>query len=254
MENEEAECVNAVQKGFQIVEALKSIEEAGVTEVSREVDMPKSTTHNYLKTLESSGMVINHDGHYRLSLKFLDLGGYARNHLEIYQAGKDEIDNLAEETGELANLLVEENGKGVYIYQAEGENTVPVDTWIGKRTHLTVTALGKAILAHYSRDHVEEILDRHGLPELNDNTITDPETFYSELSRVSDRGVAFDDEERLDGIRCVAAPVRDADGAVLGAISVAGPTHRLTGDYYEEELPERVLQAANVTELGVMYS
>uniref|UniRef100_UPI003EBCF134 IclR family transcriptional regulator domain-containing protein n=1 Tax=Halarchaeum sp. P4 TaxID=3421639 RepID=UPI003EBCF134 len=85
-------------------------------------------------------------------------------------------------------------------------------------------------------------------------TITDEEELFAELERTRERGYAIDDEERLRGLRCVAAPILSNEDRVLGAVSIAGPTNRLQGELFEEELPERLLETVNVIELNVTYS
>jgi DNA-binding IclR family transcriptional regulator len=254
MSPEGQDTIGATVKTFRIVEGLKELNGAGISELANHLDMPKSSVHNYLHTLEDLGYVDCLEGEYCVGLRFLDLGGYVRNHCEIFDAAKDEADTLAEETGELVNVLVEEHGYGVHIYRAAGTHAVPIDTRIGKHTALSTTALGKAILAHLPEDRVDEIVDRHGLPQPTPNAIGDRQTLFEQLETIRERGYARDDEERLNGIRCVAAPVQTADGEVLGAVSVAGPTHRMKGDRFDRELPDRVLQASNVIELNVTYS
>lgn len=246
--------VGATVKTFSIVEGLQELDGAGISELAEHLDMPKSSVHNYLHTLEDLGYVICHEGQYWVGLRFLDLGGYIRSHYRVFQAGQDEADNLAEETGELVNIAVEEHGNGVPLYRSAGNRAVPIDTRIGKRLYLSTTALGKAILAHLPENRVDEIIDRHGLPRMTNNTICDRETLFEELATIRKQGYAYDDEERLNGVRCVAAPVQTEDGEVVGSISVSGPTHRMKGDRFERELPERVLQASNVIELNVTYS
>lgn len=250
----ESNHVKSVQKTTDIVEALQDLHVAGVTELANRLDMPKSSVYNYLQSLAATGYVTADDGRYRLSLRFLDLGAHTRNQERIYEAGRDEVDNLAEETDELVNILVEEQGRGVYIYRSSGDRDVPVDTRIGKRAHLTTTALGKAILAQYPRSDVEEIVDEHGLPRRTENTITDREVLFEELEIIAETDIAFDREERLEGIKCIATTIHGNDGQVLGAISVSGPAHRMKGQRYEEDLPEQILQAANMIELKAKYS
>ena len=252
--NEEAKHpVKAARTTLRVVEALEDLGGAGVTEVAERVDLPKSSVHNYLSTLREEGYVVKDGSEYRVGLRFLGLGASARLRHPVYEIAKSEVAKLARQTGELANLAVEENGQAVYIYRETGEQAVKVDAHTGHRIPLHNTALGKAILAHLPRSRVETILDHHGMPRTTPNTITDRGDLFEELESIRDRGVAFDREERLQGLRCVAAPILNAD-RLEGAISVAGPISRLKGERFREELPEQVLDAANVVELNVTYS
>ncbi|WP_424002282.1 IclR family transcriptional regulator [Haloarcula salina] len=246
--------VKSVETTFKILNGLKDLGGAGVTELSRHLDLPKSTIHNYLSTLEQEEYIVNDDGRYRVGLRFLELGAYSRHRQKLFRIAKPEADRLAEETGELANVLVEEHGRGSYLYRARGEQAVQVKAHVGTRVPLHSTALGKAILAHLPEERVDTIVERHGLGDETDNAVTTREELRESLESVREAGVAFDDEERLDGLRCVAAPVLDNDGNVLGAISVSGPTNRFRDDRFTEELPQKVLEVANVIELNVTYS
>ena len=246
--------VKSVERTFRIIGGLQELGGAGVTELSKHLDLPKSTVHNYLSTLEQEAYVVKADDEYRVGLRFLEHGAYARNQSQIFEIARPELDRLADETGELCNLLVEEHGKGTYLYRTRGENAVRVKEHVGNRVCLHSTALGKAILAHLSTERVDEIIERHGLPETTERTVTNRDELLDTLAETRDRGVAFDDEERLSGLRCVAAPVLSNDDRVLGAISVSGPSHRFEDHRFREELPKRVLETANVLELNVTYS
>lgn len=245
--------VQAAQTTIRIVEALHEHEGVGVTELADELEYPKSSIHNYLSTLHQEGYVVKEDDEYHVSLQFLDIGSFARHRRQIYEIAKPEVTQLARDTGELANLLVEEHGEGVYIYREQGENAVEVDSYTGQRVYLHNTALGKAILAHMPRGHVEDIVDTHGLPATTDKTVTDRETLFERLDDIKDRGVAFDDEERLRGLRCVAVPILTQNDDVEGAISVAGPSSRFRGEWFREELPDRLRNAVNIIELNITY-
>jgi DNA-binding IclR family transcriptional regulator len=246
--------VQATRTSLAVLETLKRLDGAGVTAVAEELGIPKSTTHNHLRTLVDEGYVVAEEDGYRPSLRFLEFGEATRHRLSVYGTGEPEVRRLAEETGELANMAVEERGWGVYVARASGSDAVQVDVFAGMHVHLHCTALGKALLAHLSDARVDEILDRHGLPELTDETITDRETLHEELATVRERGYAYDRGERLPGIRCVAAPVVDPDGRVLAALSVSGPSTRMQGDRFHEEIPELLVSAANVVEINVTYA
>ncbi|MFC7076878.1 IclR family transcriptional regulator [Haloarcula halophila] len=246
--------LQSVTTTFEILNALKALDGAGVTELARHLDIPKSTVHNYLSTLEQEEYVVREDTEYRVGLRFLELGAYARHVQQLFEIAKPEVDRLAEETGELANLLVEEHGRGSYLYRTYGDQAVRVKAHVGTRVPLHTTALGKAILAFLSPEEVDEIVDRHGLDAPTEQSISSREELDEALAEIRDRGVAFDDEERIDGLRCVAAPVRDDGDEVIGAISASGPTNRLQGDRFREELAQKVLEVANVIELNVTYS
>ncbi|WP_331233335.1 IclR family transcriptional regulator [Natronorarus salvus] len=247
--------VNAATTAFTVVDGLKQLEGAGVTELSDYLEIPKSTVHSYLSTLEREGYVVKDGGEYHVGVRFLEYGASARRRADIYEAAKPEVDRLAEETGNLANLMVEEHGWGIYLHRGMGERAVrPIDTQVGTRVHLHSTAMGKAILAHLPEGRVEAIVEERGLPQMTRRTVTDREELAAELEAIRERGYAIDDGELVEGLRCVGAPVLGDAGHVFGAVSVAGPARRFDGSYLVEEMPERVMEAANVVTLNLTYS
>lgn len=254
MSQQGTKSVKSVETALRVIEALRDHDGAGVTQLAAEMDQPNSTIHNHLKTLERNEYIVNDGGTYRIGTRFLKLGARTRDHHPIYEVARPEVDRIAEETGELSGLVIEEHGRGVFLYRAKGEQAVHVDTYPGKRIYLHGAALGKALLAELPESRVDEIIDRHGLPALTENTITDPDELHEELEAIRQRGIAFDDEERLAGLRSVAAAVTTDSGDVLGAISVAGPTSRLRDDRFRQEIPDVVRSAVNVINLNVTYS
>jgi DNA-binding IclR family transcriptional regulator len=249
-----ADTIEATATSFRIIEALKRLDGAGVTDVADELGIAKSTVHNHLQTLEAEEYITREGDTYRVGLRFLELGEYTRNRMDIYEKARPEVRSLAEETGEMANAAVEEHGEGVYVTRAEGTQAVSVDTYAGKRVKLHCTALGKTILAELPESRVEEILAVHGLPARTENTITDPAELHAELDDIRERGYAYDREERLPGLRCVAAPVVAEDGTLVAALSVSGPTTRIQGERFHDEIPELLRSAANVVEINMAYS
>lgn len=246
--------VQAAGTTFQIIETLHELNGAGVAELADHLDMPKSTVHDHLQTLTEAEYLINDNGTYHIAARFLELGGFARSQMKLYQVATPEIKKLAEETGEHANLMIEEHGVGIYLNKFKGSDAVTIDTHIGKRIHLHKTALGKAILAYMDESEVDAIIDRHGLPAETDQTITDEEELKTELAEIRDRGYAIDDEERVLGLRCIAAPVCDKDENPLGSVSVSVPTNRFNDEMFMEKIPNSVLSTANVIEVNMIYS
>lgn len=250
----EENTITATKTSLRIVEALKRLDGAGTTAVANDLGIAKSTVHNHLQTLVDEGYITKEGNAYHVGLRFLELGEYKRNRMDIYETARPEVVSLAEKTGEMANAAVEEHGEGVYIARAEGTEAVSVDTYAGKRMNLHCTALGKTILAELPEGRVDDIIETHGLPVRTENTITDRAELKTELADIRERGHAYDREERLPGLRCVAAPVTSEDGEPVAALSVSGPTSRIKGDLFREEIPEMLQSAVNVVEINLVYS
>lgn len=244
--------VQATETSLKIIEALKN-ENASISELARDLDISKSTIHNHVHTLEKNGYLVKmDDGQYRLGLILFDLGEYARENISLYNAAIPVVDELVEKTGEKAQIMVEEHGKGYYVHRSQGN--MAMATRAGREADLHCTSAGKAALAHMPESKVCEIIEEHGLERYTKNTITDPDELFEALEKIREKGVAYNDEERLKGLRAVGTPVLDEDGSLLGTISVSGPTTRMKGSRYQEEIPELLKQSANVVTIRVKYS
>ncbi|QZP39758.1 IclR family transcriptional regulator [Halobaculum magnesiiphilum] len=246
--------VKSLGTGFEIVAAIEDMEDAGITDISRETGIAKSTVHDHLKTMVENKYVIKRGNTYELSLKFLTHGGRKRDEMDLYQVARPEIRDLANETGELVNLVTEEHGLGVYLDLKRGDNAVNLDSYLGKREYLHSTAVGKTILAHRPEEFVDDVVKNYGLPAETSNTVATREELDNRLETIRSRGYAIDQEERLPGLCCVAAPITDGSDYALGSISISGPKSRMQEDRLNTELADRVSQVANVVEVNLAYS
>lgn len=244
--------IKTTKRSFELIEGLKEMGGAGVTELANRLDMSKSVVHNHLNTLRDEEYVVKRNDKYALSLKFLELGGYTRKQMPIYTAAREPMAQLAEETGELINLMTESSGYGVYLYRAKGDNAVDLNTYTGFQTHLHITALGKSIMSQLSEEEWMGYVEKRGLPAATENTITDTEALRERLRQIEEQGYTIDNSERLEGVRCVAAPIEGQEG-VAGAISVSAPEGRLSLEQAREETQRKVRNTANVIELEMRY-
>jgi len=244
--------VNAVQRAFEVIGVLREFGTVRIADVADELDMATSTAHVHLKTLESVGYVVQVDNGYRLGLRFLRDGAVARNELQAYSTAKSEIDDLADTTGEVANLGVEENGQRVITYQSEGSEAVYDNALVGEYTNMHWTALGKAILAGLPSEYVTQIIDYHGLPTATENAIGGAEQLRDELRTINQQGYALEDEERRTGIRSIVTPIT-IDDRVVGAVSLSGPKERFHDDRIEDELLPILKDSTNVIEVKIAY-
>lgn len=238
---------------FEVVHALQELGPARLSDIATHLELAESTTHRHLQTLSELRYVSRDGERYQLGLRFVRLGQCARRRDPAYEMVEPYVETLAEETDERAQFVVEDHGLGTYLHMATGSRAVRVGFGVGRQIHLHCSSAGKTILAHATRERVDEIVDRWGLPGHTDHTITDRETLYEELEAIRERGVALNREEHIEGINAAAVPVK-RNGTVLGALAVAGPSHRLAGDRLEETLPNEMLAAANELELNLTYS
>jgi DNA-binding IclR family transcriptional regulator len=245
--------VQTTKKSFEVVDELIQQKEATLDELTTALDMPKGTLHGHLKTLVDLEFVNNDRGTYRPTLKFLNYGSRIRNNNELFQVARTELNQLSQDTGEHATLILEEEGRGVIYHIVEGDHPSKLITSAGSRTYLHTNSCGKAMLAAMSRDRVEEIIDEHGLPAQTNQTITSRDALFEELKQIRQRGYATNKDEALKGMKAVGASLENIDDDVIGAVSVFGPTRRLDNARLTAELPQRVQEAANVIEVNYNY-
>ena len=246
--------VNAVRTACDILDVLQSRERAGVTEIAEEVGMAKGAVHRHLTTLDDCEYIVNEDGEYRLSLRYLDMANQVKEMVGNYDVITGELQNLAAETDEIAQFATEEHGWVTYVYKASSESGVQTASSAGKREYMHSTALGKAMMAEMSDDRVSDILNRRGMPTKTRYTFTNEPDLLADLKAVRERGYALDNEENIEGLRCIAMPVTDPESGVFGAVSISGPSSRMTDERIDERLAETLARSTNVIEINSKFS
>lgn len=225
--------VKSVSRALDII-TLVSLKKGGlgVTEIAKQIDINKSSVYRILSTLVQYGYIEQDGdtGKYKLGYKFLEISSKLLESIDLRAEARPFLQELENETNEVIHLVVYDQGEVVYIEKLEGNETLRMHSKVGKRAPMHCTSVGKAILAHLPLNVVIDILDRKGMPVHTDKTITDKDEFLKELSQVRQNGYALDLEENEYGITCVAAPIFDHLGKVIAAVSISGPTMRMTED------------------------
>ncbi|MDG5778578.1 IclR family transcriptional regulator [Haloarculaceae archaeon H-GB1-1] len=252
--SESPRTLSTVETTVGVLTALRDCDGATVSELADRLDLSRPGVYKHLATLAECDLVVQRGDTYHLALHLLPLGQYVRHGDPLYRSSETVVEVLAAETGGFVHLTAEEYGRGIHVRTASGEHGVGItyhDAGLERPDYLHCTATGKAILATYSRERVDAILDEHGLPEKTDDTITSRARLHETLETIRERGYAVNDEEELAGLRAVGAPITPTDSDVLGAISVSGPVSRLSGETFAETLPMSVIEVANVIEVTV---
>lgn len=237
---------------FSIIERLQRSEGAGVTEISNDLNISKSTVHGHLVTLLKHGFATKRGQQYHLGLEFFKYGQHVRSEIDIFQAGTFAVDRLEQMTGEMAWLTTHENGRVMYIYGRSGENDINPNTLLGTWVHMHYNSGGKAILAYLSEERIDEIVDQHGLPSRTSNTITSRKRLHKECEQIREQGYALNLSEDLNGIHAIGIPLL-FNGEIQGALSVAGPAHRLPKKRCEGEVFDQLRAATDEIELNLAY-
>lgn len=228
--------VQSVDRALAILELLANgAGEMGVTELGDRLGVHKSTAFRLVATLMEHGLVEQNPAtsKYLLSSGLLRLAGAVAAPQNLVRLARPVLQALAEETGETVNLSVREDDQVVSIDQITAPRLVVNVDWVGKQTPLHATSTGKVFLAHLSHEELEGVLARP-LERLTPRTVVRPEELRQQLARVRREGYAYTIGELELGLSAVAAPARSADGQVVAAVSVAGPSFRVT----EESIPE----------------
>ena len=242
--------LNTIENAVEILETLQELDGAGVTELAEQFDLTKGTMHTYLKTLDRQGLLVKNGTEYRVSLKVFEIGGRVRDGLAMYTSGRDPADRLAEDTGELVHLALEQQGVIHYVYQIHGSEAMKTTTPVGHTRPLHATAAGKTILAMLSDERRDALLQCCRFQALTAHTIDEREDLIEELDQVKERGYAINDREEIVGSRTLATPVSDSTGEVVGAVCLSGPASRFQEAYVSELVPQ-VKETANHIEVNL---
>ena len=241
---EEKSTAPALTKGFAILGLVAQEPGLSFAAIRTKLGMPNSSCHHLVTTLCRLGALqMQPDRGYVLGLRLFELGSIAASQRRLGEFALPALKLLAQETRLTCHLGVMEGNEAVYLLKVEGNNEIRVNTWEGKRLSLHSSSLGKVLLAWLPTAELEKKLGNLNWETKTVNTIATAEVLRSHLEEVRKRGWAFDDEEDIANLRCVAAPIVDADGRVVAAISAVGTILNISKDRFES-LAEQVCRTA----------
>ncbi len=221
---------------------------ASLADLSRDLDLSRSTVHGLLATLRLHGLIAQDDhGHYVLGIKLFELGSVAVSRLDLRAVAGPILDRLVNEFQETVHLVVGDGLDVVYIDKRESPRSMTIVSQVGYRLPAYCTGVGKAMLAFKSEAELDLLLQEVELQPQTRKTITDKATLKSHLAEVRACGYALDNEEIIEGLRCVAAPIRDHTAQVVAALSVSGPSVRLTPEKIDLVIPAVMKAAADIS-------
>jgi DNA-binding IclR family transcriptional regulator len=227
-----------LERSLRILELLAPARHGlSVSELSRQLAAPKSSVFKIIATLEDRGYVRLSDGagKYVVTTRLYKLGSAAVERLDIRRLLNPLLTELAERTGETANLGIVDGDEAIYIDSIEGRERMRVTVRLGERIDLHCTALGKVLLAHLPAEQSARLLKGRRLAAHTPHTLTTLKGLRAQLVQIRAQGFALDDEEDYLDIRCLGAPVRDATGSVVAAASATAPKQRLPDDAISEK-------------------
>jgi DNA-binding IclR family transcriptional regulator len=237
---ERSSTVQAVSRALGLLDALgDSPGETGIADLSRRVGLHVSTAHRLLTTLLAAGYARQNPdtGRYALGAKAFHLAESYLAQMDLRRVVRPGLERLGRGTGETANLVVRDGREALYLDKVDTPQSLRIFSRIGRRAPLHCTAVGKVILADKPKAEVDALLGRGPLEALTRHTVTSIPQLRRELAKIHDQGYALDREECEEGGCCIAAPLRNASCRVEAALSLSGPTLRLTPARLEELIP-----------------
>ena len=219
-------------------------------ELSRQTNLPKGTAHRLLSSMAYFDFVRQEptSKNYHLGFKLVDLGNLLLSQIDLRSQARSFLINLSETVRETVHLVVLDQDKALYIDKVDlhpKASGLHMISRLGSRIALHCSSVGKVLLAYMEKVDAEKLIAGVGLTKRTPNTISEPEALMQHLSLVREKGYAIDDEENEVGIRCVAAPIRSGNCRVEAALSISGPTTRISLERIEKELKKLICETAN---------
>ena len=246
--------LSSVATAIRLLKAFsEEEEELGVSALAQKLGVAKSTVHRLAVTLVSEGLLEQdpRTDRYRLGVGLFGLGTLVRRRMNLSNEARPILFDLRARTGETILLGIPAETEVMYVYNLESPQALRMRSDIGVRRPAHCTAVGRAIFAYEPETVIDRVL-AGTLARRTPKTITEKAAVRAIFAGVRERGYAVEDEECEPGIRCIAAPVRSADGAVVGAIGIAGPTQRLSLEALVD-LSKPLLDAAAAVSVRLGY-
>ncbi|MCA0423114.1 MAG: IclR family transcriptional regulator [Proteobacteria bacterium] len=223
--------IKSLSKAIRIMELFSATEpRLSIAEISRRINVPKSTAHSILQALLAEGFIERCSGHdYALGTAVVAFTQKVRVNVEVRDRAAPHVRALADACGESVYLVVREGAYVLYIYAVESSRRLIARTAIGDRARMHCTGVGKAILGYLDETDIRVVAAEAGLRAATPHTMTDIDAVLAEAEQTRRRGYSFDRQENEVGNFCIGAAILDARGRPIGACSVAGTDSEIIG-------------------------
>jgi DNA-binding IclR family transcriptional regulator len=225
--------VPSIERALSILECFaQSTRGFSISEISRRLGIPKSSTHLILATLERRGFIQKHtqNGRYCFGLQLISLSRSALENLDLREEARPFLRALMQESGLTVHMAVLERNEAVIIEKVEAPGLVRLASWIGRRLDVNCTAVGKTLISFLPKDELDNLVRTTSFARHNSRTIVSASALKRELTSVRQLGYSLDDEEDEPGLRCIGAPIFDESRKAVAAVSVAGTTNQIPID------------------------
>lgn len=218
------------------------------------LDMPKSTIHRLLVTLQQGGMVASDTaGAYTLGMSVLELSSVLLHNIDFRRIARPILQELSDQTGENIYLSTLNSTEIIYLDEIHANRYLTMSNRLGTAAPAYCSAMGKMLLSELSRPQFDRVIAKCDLRARTPKTITDPDSLWLDLRAIAVQGFALDDGEFENGISCIAAPIRSPYGNAIAAFSISAPSARLDGDMVKRLLPQ-VLRASETISRNLGYT
>ncbi|MGC8658139.1 MAG: IclR family transcriptional regulator [Desulfomonilaceae bacterium] len=243
--------IQSVARALAILDVLAEARtELALHEIADRMGLAKSTVHGLISTLKDFGYIeqCSFTLKYKLGLRLFEVGSIVALGWDVRTVAAPYIQKLLEEMRETVHLVILDRYEVLYIDKRETSESLRIASQVGMRLPAHCTGVGKTIMAFLDRKELQEIVAKKGLPRFTRNTITDPFALEDELHKVREQGYAIDNQEIMDSLKCVAAPIRNQSGKVISAISISGPISRMQGERLDKAIDLVVRTADTISE------
>jgi len=240
--------VKSIAKALTLIDFLSKYSNGvNLNEISENLNMSKSTVSDILSTLKDFSYVEQSTvrGKYKLGIRLFEIGNIVKGNMDIHNIAVSYIEEIVKEMKETVHLAILDDGDVLYIDKREANNEFKIVSQIGARLPAHCTAVGKVLLAALSDDEIEHIVERKGLPKKTENTITNINTLFLEISKIREKGYAIDNEEIISNLKCVAAPIKNHEGKVIAALSISC----VKNGVYEEKFARAIKKITETTNI-----
>jgi DNA-binding IclR family transcriptional regulator len=246
--------VQSIDRAVAILDCFsEEKKELKLSEISERLGLNKSTVHGIISTLKYHGFISQDEEtqKYKLGIRFVQFGDLVINSMNIRNAAVPVIDAVCEKIEETVHVAMLDGLDVVWIEKRECTKSIKTSTKIGARLPAYTTADGKIIICYQNKDKIKNYLPKR-ISQYTNNTITNKGEFIKKLEEMKKNGYAIDNEEYVEGLKCVAAPIFDHDGKVRFSLSTTGPAFRMN----EERIKELIViikEAANEISQRIGY-
>ncbi len=237
--------IKAVDRAMHVLSVLAQLETSTLSNLAEATGDPAASVYRVLVTLQAHGIVELDpaDQTWHVGPGAFQIGSAFLRRTSLVERAREPMRALMEATGETANLGIERQGSVLFVSQIETHAPIRAFFPPGTQAVMHSSGIGKVLLAAMPEERRGAFLAAP-LEQFTPSTLTDPDALAADLTRIADQGYAVDDEERNEGMRCIAAPVRNLHGEVVAGLSISGPTSRVTRAR-TEALSEDVRTAAD---------